>query len=83
MSSPIYLTVEPFCVLIIRSELDAKHFIKYVFSVWDVSSELHDYIPISGKLLNPFRDFFIVVTSINNNVVFALELTTKNLKERT
>lgn len=36
MSSPICLTVEPLCVLIIRSEFDAKHFIKYVLLVWDV-----------------------------------------------
>ena len=83
MSSPICLTVEPLCVLIIRSEFDAKHFIKYVLLVWDVSSELHNHISISGKLLNPFRDFFKVVTSINDNVVFALELTAKNLKKQT
>ena len=83
MPSPICLTAEPLCVLIIRSEFDAKHFIKYVLLVWDVSSELHNHISISGKLLNPFRDFFKVVTSINDNVVFALELTAKNLKKRT
>jgi len=69
MSSPICLTVEPLCVLIIRSEFDAKHFIKYVLLVWDVSSELYNHISISGKLLNPFRDFFKVVTSMDDYYV--------------
>ena len=83
MSSPICLTAEPFCVLIVRSKFDAKHFIEYVLLVWDVSSELHNHISISSKPLNPFRDFFKVVTRINDNVIFTLELPAKNLKERT
>ena len=83
MSSPICLATESFCVLIIRSEFDTKYFIEYVFLIRDVSSKLHNHISISGKLLNPFRDFFKVVTGINYHIVFALELTAKNFKERT